>query len=108
MGHKNWGSSSTLLNKIARDTHDFEKYTVITKIMWQSLENQRPAAWRVVFKSLILLEHLMKNGSEHCVDDARSHSHTLKSLYNFHYYEGSIDRGTGVREKSKQLVYLLS
>jgi epsin len=80
---------------------------VITKIMWENMENQRPAAWRVVFKGLSLLEHLVKNGSERCVDDARNHSHTLRSLHQFNYYEGTIDRGLGVREKSKQIVEIL-
>jgi epsin len=71
------------------------------------MENQRPAAWRVVFKGLTLLEHLVKNGSERCVDDARNHGHILRSLHQFNYYEGTVDRGLGVREKSKQLVEIL-
>jgi epsin len=80
---------------------------VITRLMWESMENQRPAAWRVVFKGLTLLEHLVKNGSERCVDDARNHSPVLKKLFQFNYYEGTIDRGLGVREKSKQLIEML-
>jgi len=56
---------------------------------------------------LTLLEHLIKNGSERCVDDARNHSHTLRSLFNFNYYEGTVDRGVGVREKAKQIVEML-
>ena len=95
------------MNEISRDTFDYEKYATITKILWESLQNQRPAAWRVVFKALTLLEHLIKNGSERCVDDARNHSHLLRNLFNFNYYEGTTDRGIGVREKSKQLVELL-
>ncbi|EEC51996.1 predicted protein, partial [Phaeodactylum tricornutum CCAP 1055/1] len=77
-------------------------------IVWESLENQRPAAWRIVFKGLTLLEHLIKNGSERCVDDARNHGHTLRALGQFNYYEGTIDRGQGVREKSKQVIEMLS
>lgn len=79
----------------------------VTRLMWDALENQRPAAWRVVFKGLSLLEHLIKNGSERCVDDARNHSHTLKSLHQFNYYEGTVDRGHGVREKSKQIAEIM-
>merc|ERR1711920_176107 len=74
--------------------------------MWENMDN-RPAAWRVIFKSLSLCEHLIKNGSERCVDDARYHSHQLRSLENFNYYEGTVDRGIGVREKSKQVTELL-
>jgi epsin len=76
--------------------------------MWEAIETQRPSAWRVVFKGLTLLEHLVKNGSERCVDDARNHSHVLRNLNRFNYYEGTVDRGVGVREKSKQLIEILS
>jgi len=107
LSHKNWGSSSTVLNQVARDTYDYDKFPIVTGIMWEALETQRPSAWRVVFKGLTLLEHLIKNGSERCVDDARNHSHTLRALHRFNYYEGTIDRGVGVREKSKQLVEIL-
>ena len=75
--------------------------------MWEAIETPRPAAWRVIFKGLTLLEHLVKNGSERCVDDARNHSHMLRNLDRFNYYEGTIDRGIGVREKSKQIVEIL-
>lgn len=108
LSHKNWGSSSTLMNEISRDTFDYERFTIVTMILWESLSNPRPAAWRVVFKGLNLLEHLIKNGSERCVDDARTHSHVLRNLHNFNYYEGTIDRGVGIREKSRQLVELLA
>ena len=108
LSHKNWGASSTLMNEIARDTFDYEKFAVISQLTWEAMENQRPAAWRVVFKGLTLLEHLIKNGSERCVDDARNHGHSLRALHQFNYYEGTIDRGLGVREKSKQLVEILA
>ena len=75
--------------------------------MWEAIETPRPSAWRVIFKGLTLLEHLLKNGSERCVDDARNHSHLLRNLDRFNYYEGTVDRGLGVREKSKQVVEML-
>ena len=96
------------MNEVARDTFDYERFVVVTQLMWESMENQRPAAWRVVFKGLTLLEHLVKNGSERCVDDARNHGHILRALGQFNYYEGTIDRGLGVREKSKQILDILS
>jgi epsin len=107
LSHKNWGASSSLMNDVAADTLDYEKFQTVTSLMWQAMDS-RPSAWRVVFKALTLLEHLVKNGSERCVDDARNHSHKLRSLANFNYFEGTVDRGVGVREKSKQLVELLS
>lgn len=96
------------MNEIARDTFDVERFQVVTLLMWEGMENQRPAAWRVVFKALNLLEHLVKNGAERCVDDARNHAHVLRTLGQFNYYEGTIDRGLGVREKSKQILEMIS
>eukprot|EP00804_Cyclotella_cryptica_P009510 CCRYP_006221-RA/>CCRYP_006221-RA protein AED:0.06 eAED:0.06 QI:211/1/1/1/0.66/0.57/7/1454/662 len=107
LSHKNWGASTSLMNEIAQDTFDYERFLIVTKLMWEAIENQRPAAWRVIFKGLTLTEHLVKNGSERCVDDARNHSHLLRSLDKFNYYEGTVDRGLGVREKAKQLVEIL-
>jgi len=108
LSHKNWGASGSLMNEIARDTFDHDRFQVVAHLMWDGMENQRPAAWKVVFKSLSLLEHLVKNGAERCVDDARNHGHVLRSLGQFNYYEGTIDRGLGVREKSKQILEMLS
>eukprot|EP00584_Thalassiosira_punctigera_P001472 CAMPEP_0172531710 /NCGR_PEP_ID=MMETSP1067-20121228/4996_1 /TAXON_ID=265564 ORGANISM="Thalassiosira punctigera, Strain Tpunct2005C2" /NCGR_SAMPLE_ID=MMETSP1067 /ASSEMBLY_ACC=CAM_ASM_000444 /LENGTH=689 /DNA_ID=CAMNT_0013316113 /DNA_START=108 /DNA_END=2177 /DNA_ORIENTATION=- len=107
LSHKNWGASTTLMNEIAQDTFDYERFLIVSKLMWEAIETPRPAAWRVIFKGLTLLEHLVKNGSERCVDDARNHSHLLRNLDKFNYYEGTVDRGVGVREKSKQVVEML-
>ena len=96
------------MNEIARDTYDYDKFAVVSQLLWESMEGQRPAAWRIVFKGLTLLEHLVKHGSERVVDDARNHGHVLRSLQQFNYYEGTVDRGLGVREKSKQIMELLS
>ena len=95
------------MHEIARDTFEIERFHVVTRLMWEAMENQRPAAWKVVFKGLTLLEFLVKNGAERCVDDARNHGHILRSLGQFNYYEGTIDRGLGVREKTKQLLEIL-
>jgi epsin len=107
LSHKNWGSSSSLMHEVARDTFEMERFHVVTRLMWEGMENQRPAAWRIVFKALTLLEFLIKNGAERCIDDARNHGHVLRSMGQFNYYEGTIDRGLGVREKTKQILEIL-
>ncbi|KAG2009809.1 hypothetical protein CC2G_012697 [Coprinopsis cinerea AmutBmut pab1-1] len=65
--------------------------------------------WRQIYKSLQLLEYLVKNGSERVVDDARSHIATLKMLRSFHYIDDKgKDEGINVRNRAKELVELLS
>ncbi|CAM9573133.1 unnamed protein product [Chrysoparadoxa australica] len=97
---------STLMNDIARDTNDFGKYSTVMSLIWGGLDSPG-REWRKVFKALNLLEHLIKNGTERVVEDARDHVHRIRMLSDFNYYEGSQDKGSGVREKSKQLLDLL-
>ncbi|CAN0102215.1 unnamed protein product, partial [Ectocarpus fasciculatus] len=58
-------------------------------------------------QALCLLEHLIKNGAERVIEDARDNLHRVRMLSDFNYYEGPIDKGSGVREKSKQVIELL-
>jgi epsin len=67
----------------------------------------QPSLWKKVFKALSLLDHLVKNGSERVVEDARDHMPVLRRLSDFRFYEGPKDVGNGVREKSKQIKELL-
>ncbi|KAL0064304.1 Epsin-3, clathrin recruitment and traffic between the Golgi and endosome [Marasmius tenuissimus] len=65
--------------------------------------------WRQIYKSLQLLEYLIKHGSERVVDDARAHISTIKMLRNFHYIDDKgKDQGINVRNRAKEIVELLS
>jgi len=69
----------------------------------------------------VLLEYLIKNGSERVVDDARSHIATIKILRNFHFIDDKgKDQGINgntttlkkglriVRSRAKEIAELLS
>ena len=102
LNNKNWGASSTTLNEIARETYSYDKFRKIFKLIWEAAESQ-PRNWRKIFKALMLCEYLVKNGCERCVDEIRDHTFHIRQLQDFNYYEEKLDRGQGVREKSKQL-----
>lgn len=61
---------------------------------WEAL-NPSQKTWRQVYKGLQLLEHLVKFGSERCVDDARDHVFRVRSLVDFAQMEGGKDQGAG-------------
>lgn len=54
-----------------------------------------------------LLDHLVRNGPDTCAEDAKANIHKLNTLFEFSYKEGNIERGNGVRDKSKQLAELI-
>ena len=64
------------------------------KQVWSAMSST-VTNWRKVFKSLNLVEHLIKNGNERVVEDARDHMFKIRTLTDFNFYEGSIDRGNG-------------
>ena len=77
------------------------------RMLWASLDTQS-RTWKHIFKSLTLIEFLVKNGNERVVEETRDHIYSIRPLQDFNYYEGNVDKGSGVREKAKALVELLS
>ena len=61
--------------------------------------------WRVVYKTLKLLDHIVRNGSEQAIEDACAHMRELKALRHFEFVdpEGR-DMGINVREKAKEVI----
>ena len=55
-----------------------------------------------------MLDFLIKNGVERIIEETRDHLYKIRPLQEFNFYENGVDRGSGVREKSKQLIELLS
>lgn len=107
LSSKNWGASTTLMNDIASDTTDYEKFSIVMKTIWSTLDVSGKS-WKQIFKALTLVEFLVKNGAERVIEEARDHTHVIRPLQDFNYYEGNVDKGSGVREKAKQLLELLS
>ena len=59
-------------------------------------------------QSLTLIEFLIKNGAERFIESARDKLHAIRRLEDYNFYEGSVDKGTGIREKAKQVVEILN
>ena len=105
--NKPWGASTTMLSELAQCTYDYQDYPVVMSNVWRRI-NESGKNWRVVYKSLCLLEYLVRNGSERAVEDARDHMYQLRTLCDFQApSEGGQDSGINVREKSRAICELL-
>ncbi len=69
--------------------------------------NDHGKNWRHVYKSLVLLDHLIKYGNERVSQQCKENIFSIQTLKDFQYVEDQKDQGYNVREKSKQLVALL-
>ncbi|KAI4586134.1 hypothetical protein MJG53_003921 [Ovis ammon polii x Ovis aries] len=76
-------------------------------MLWQRL-NDHGKNWRHVYKSLTLMDYLIKNGSEKVIQHCREGYRNLQTLKDFqHVDEAGKDQGYYIREKSKQVITLL-
>ncbi|XP_048263059.1 epsin-2 isoform X7 [Bombus terrestris] len=101
-----WGPSSTLMAEIADLTYNVVAFTEIMQMLWKRL-NDHGKNWRHVYKALVLLEYLIKTGTEKVAQQCKENIFAIQTLKDFQYMEGSKDQGVNVREKAKQLVALL-
>ncbi|KAJ5748469.1 uncharacterized protein N7511_010165 [Penicillium nucicola] len=103
-----WGASTTLMQDIANGTHSYQLLNEIMPLIYKRFTDKAAEEWRQIYKSLQLLEFLIKNGSERVVDDARSHMSLIRMLRQFHFIDiNGKDQGINVRNRSSELVKLL-
>lgn len=101
-----WGPSSTLMSEIADLTYNVLAFTEIMQMIWKRL-NDHGKNWRHVYKSLVLLDYVIKTGSEKVAQQCKENIFAVQTLKDFQYIEDAKDHGLNVREKAKQLVALL-
>lgn len=103
-----WGPSSTLMSEVADLTYNVVAFTEIMQMIWKRL-NDDGKNWRHVYKSLVVLDYIIKTGSEKVAQQCKENFHVIKTLTSFQHIDiDNKDQGMNVREKAKQLVSLLS
>ncbi|XP_020503427.2 clathrin interactor 1a isoform X1 [Labrus bergylta] len=100
-----WGPSGQQMSEISRATFMYEQFPDVMNMLWARMLRDNKKNWRRVYKSLLLLSHLIKNGSERVVTSSREHLYDLRSLESYHFVdENGKDQGVNVRQKVKELV----
>lgn len=104
-----WGASTTLMSEIARGTFNYRDREEICNMIFRRFTEKSAHEWRQIYKSLQLMEYLVKNGSERFVDDARANVSLVSMLKSFHYIDSKgVDQGINIRNRAKELTNLLN
>ncbi|ODV79751.1 uncharacterized protein CANTADRAFT_21042 [Suhomyces tanzawaensis NRRL Y-17324] len=104
-----WGAPTTLMAKIAAGTYNYREREEIVSFIFRRFTEKAANEWRQIYKSLQLLEYLIKNGSERIIDDVRANLSLIQMLKSFHYIDSKgRDQGINVRNRSKNLIALLN
>ncbi|XP_063228594.1 telomere length regulation protein TEL2 homolog [Bacillus rossius redtenbacheri] len=100
-----WGPTGVLMQEIAQSTFMYEHFPEVMTMLWKRMLQDNKKNWRRTYKSLLLLNYLVRNGSERVVTSAREHIYDLRSLENYTYVdEFGKDQGINVRHKVHDLI----
>eukprot|EP00041_Stephanoeca_diplocostata_P011374 m.187745 g.187745 ORF g.187745 m.187745 type:complete len:540 (+) comp18509_c0_seq1:223-1842(+) len=105
-----WGPHGSVMAEIAQATYRYDEFPDAMGMLWKRLlQDRKPQAWRRIYKSLLLLHHLICNGSERVVESARDHLYDIRRLESFQYIDPKgKDQGINVSQKSKEICRLLN
>ena len=96
-------ASISLLNEISSRSDDSEECKIIVKFCLKIL-GLKPKFWKRILKTLNLIEHVVKTGSQNFVDQIKDERDRLRDLYNFSYEEDDKEKG----DKSKYIYIIIN
>jgi hypothetical protein len=107
MNNENWGAPNTMLHSIADRSYNPDDAAVAMKVIWENIR-ANSKEWRKIYKTLVLLEILLKHGSTRCVQEIRDETFKIRLLQDFSYMDAGQERGNGIREKSRVISEMIS
>lgn len=100
-----WGPTGPLMQELAHATFTYEQFPEVMSMLWKRMLQDNKQHWRRTYKSLLLLNYLIRNGSERVVTSSREHIYDLRSLENYsHHDENGKDQGVNIRHKVRDLI----
>jgi len=94
-----WGPSGQQMQEISSYTFTYDAFPEAMGMLWKRLFQEKQN-WRRIYKSLLLLDYLIKNGSERVVTSTREHLYDLRSLENYTFVDDmGKDQGINIRHK---------
>ncbi|RZF49179.1 hypothetical protein LSTR_LSTR008465 [Laodelphax striatellus] len=100
-----WGPTGAVMQEIAQATYTFENLPEVMTMLWKRMLQDNRKNWRRTYKSLLLLNYLVRNGSERVVTSSREHIYDLRGLENYTFIdEFGKDQGINIRHKVKELI----
>lgn len=103
-----WGPPGPILQEITRYTSSHICYGEVMGMLWSRMCQDNEDAWRRVYKSLLVLEHLVKHGNERVINNAKERIYDLRTLTNYrHIDHKGKDQGINVKNRARILVEML-
>lgn len=100
-----WGPTGQIMQELAHSTFTYEHFPEVMSMLWKRMLQDNKQHWRRTYKSLLVLNYLIKNGSERVVTSAREHIYDLRSLEHYSFIDDvGKDQGINIRHKVKEII----
>lgn len=97
-----WGPSPEDMDDIVRYCEHHSARANVMKTIWSLLSSTNSKSWKQIYKTLLLIEHLLINASPDTVRDIQGHLNIIQTLEDFRYKdEEGVDRGINVRKRAE-------
>ena len=96
-----WGPETALMDRIAELTRDPAECGAILAMIWENIGRTTTKKWKLIYKNLLLLEHLLTYASPSCVRQIQDNVYRIRALSNYIYKDkNGNDQGVNVRKRS--------
>ncbi|KAL9992850.1 putative ENTH domain-containing protein [Helianthus debilis subsp. tardiflorus] len=103
-----WPPDTRTMGLISRAAFEVDDYWRIVDILHKRLWKFDKERWRVSYKALVILDHLLTHGPERISEEFQCDKEVIKEMTTFHHLDqGRFDWGLRVREKSERILKLL-
>jgi hypothetical protein len=103
-----WGPTGPQLTDLAQSTYSYEQFPELMGMLWRRMFSESKVNYRRIYKALIVLNYLLRNGSDRVVNGAREHVYELRTLESFQFVdESGKDQGVNIRHRAKQTIEFL-
>ncbi|XP_042476879.1 epsin-3-like isoform X2 [Macadamia integrifolia] len=103
-----WAPDTRTMGLISKAAFEVDDYWRIVDILHKRLSRFDRKNWRVSYKALILLEHLLTHGPESVAEEFQADKDVIRVMESFQYIdETGFNWGLTVRKKSERVLKLL-
>ncbi|KAI3878228.1 hypothetical protein MKW92_032086 [Papaver armeniacum] len=103
-----WGPDTKTMGLISRAAFEVDDYWRIVEILHKKLMRFDRKNWRISYKTLVLLEHLLTHGPESIAEEFKCDMKVIQDMRNFQYIdERGFNWGLTMKNKSERMLKLL-
>ncbi|GJZ12683.1 ENTH/VHS-like protein [Tanacetum coccineum] len=104
-----WAPDARALKLISKAAFEIDDYWRIVNVLHNRLVRFDAHNWRIPYKAVVVLEHLLTHGPESVAEEFQTHKNVFQEMTNFQYIdEKGFNWGLNVRMKSERILKFLN